>query len=98
MSVHFGAGRMEDPLPGASFFAMGVVNQSGTGTMDRNQLQSALAGSNASISFTVGPESFSFTGKALSSELELLLQLLYAYLHDPGFRPEAFEQVKDQLR
>ena len=98
MSVHFGTGLMEEPLPGAALLAQGVVRQSGTGTMDRDQLQSALAGSNARITFTVGPESFSFTGKALSSELELLMQLLYTCLHDPGFRPEAFEQVKDQLR
>ena len=98
ISVHFGQGRQAEPWPGAALLAQGVVKESGTATMSREQLQQALAGHNITLDFAVGPESFSFNGSALSSELELLLQLLYARLHDPGFRQDAFAMSKEQLR
>ena len=47
---------------------------------------------------TVGPESFSFAGNALSSEFELMLQLLYHHLHDPAFRKDAFNRSRDSLQ
>lgn len=98
MTAHFGQGRQGEPWPGAALLAQGLVKESGTAAMSREQLQQALAGHNVSLDFAVGPESFSFNGGALSSELELLLQLLYARLHDPGFRPDAFAMGKEQLR
>ncbi len=98
ITAHFGKGRQDEPLPGAALLAQGVVQESGTGTMTREQLHQALAGSNVSLNFTVGPESFSFHGAALSSELELLLQLLYTRLHDPALQAEGFTLSKEQLR
>ena len=98
MTAHFGQGRQAEPWPGAALLAQEIVKESGTATMSREQLQQALAGHNLSLDFTAGPASFSFTGSALSSELELLVQLLYARLHDPGFRQDAFTMSKEQLR
>ncbi len=98
LSAHFGGGRQSESLPGAAILAQGVVKESATATMTREQLGQALAGSNVNLDFAIGPESFSFSGTALSSELELLVQLLYARLHDPGFRKEAFALSKERLR
>ena len=97
LSAHFGGGLQSEPLPGLALLAQGVIKESGTATLSREQLNQALAGSNISLDFSVGPESFAFSGSALSSELELLLQLLFARLYDPGFRIEALSNSKKQL-
>ena len=97
VSAHFGFGLQSEPAPGAALLAPHLVRESGTGALNRDQLREALAGTTATLEFFVGPESFSFTGSGLSSELELLLQLLHARLNDPGFRPEAFAQARDLL-
>ncbi len=98
LNAHFGSGRQGEPMPGAALLAQGLVQESGTGAMNRDQLKRALAGTTLVLDFAIGPESCSFDGSALSSELELLLQLLYARLHDPAFRPEAFSLSKERLR
>lgn len=98
LSAHFGRGRQGEPAPGAALLAQGLVQESGTATMTRDQLRQALAGTTLALDFAIGPESCSFSGSALSSELETLLQLLYARLHDPAFRPEAFSLGKERLR
>lgn len=98
LSAHFGRGRQGEPAPGAALLAQGLVQESGTAAMTYDQLQQALAGTTLALDFAIGPESCSFSGFALSSELETLLQLLYARLHDPAFRPEAFSLSKERLR
>ena len=97
LSAHFGGGLQSEPLPGLALLGQSVIKESGTATLTREQLNRALAGSNITLDFSIGPESFAFSGSALSSELELLLQVLFARLYDPGFRPEAFSNSKKQL-
>lgn len=90
LAVHFGNGQLSEPVPGLSRLAEAVVYESGFGQMTREQLDNALAGRNGEVRFTVGPESFLFSGKGLSSELEFMLQLVYTGLADPAFRPDAY--------
>jgi len=75
-----------------------VVSESGVGRLSNEQLEAALAGTNVELAFNVDPESFSFEGSSLSSEFELLLQLLYHHLHDPAFRKDAFTRSRDSLQ
>ncbi len=97
LSAHFGSGKQGAPQEGLSMVAERFVGESGVGRLSREQLDQALAGTNVNLEFDVGAESFSFKGDGLSSEIELLLQLLYTHLADPAFRPEAFQRSREQL-
>ena len=90
IKVNFGHGTLAQPAPGLGRLAESVVNESGLGRLTRDQLESVLAGTTGRVRFMVGPESFSFSGKGLASELELLMQLVYTGLKDPAFRPAAY--------
>jgi zinc protease len=105
LAVHFGRGKLSEPRPGLAMLAEAVVRESGLGRMTRDELDEALAGSSASLSFGVGEESFVLDGRSLTGELELLFQLAQAQVTDPAFREEAYSlamertrQMYDQLR
>ena len=98
VAIHFGRGRQTEPAEGLALVAETVVRESGVGKLSREQLEAALAGTNVKLEFHAGAESFVLTGSALAGELELLLQLAYARLHDPAFRSEALTRSREQLR
>ena len=98
LAVHFGQGRMSEPQDGMALVAEALQKESGVGPLSREQLDMALAGTNVRLDFRAGPESFTLSGSSLSSELELLIQLVYARLHDPAFSPEAFRRGKEHLQ
>ncbi|MDX9834071.1 MAG: insulinase family protein [Desulfobulbus sp.] len=97
VAIHFGQGRQTEPAEGMAVVAETVVRESGVGKLTREQLEAALAGTNIKLGFRAGAESFVLTGSALTGELELLLQLAYAQLHDPAFRTEALARGHEQL-
>ena len=96
-TLSFGKGRKKEPIPGLAMLAEEVVNQSGLGTLDRDELERALAGKNTFAVFQINEESFSFSGSTVSKELALLFQLLYAHVVDPGFRNDAFHLAMHQF-
>lgn len=98
LAVHFGNGLLSEPAPGLGRLATAVVRESGVGKMTRDQLDSVLAGRNGRVDFSIGPESFVFKGRGLSTELELMLQLVYTHLYDPAFRPEAYRRSMERFR
>jgi zinc protease len=98
LSVQFGQGMRSEPRRGMALLAQGVVADSGIGKLTGDQLQEALAGHPVELAFSVGPESFSFAGSALSQDFDLLLQLLYHRLHDPALRPDAYARSRDSLQ
>jgi len=104
VAIHFGHGRLEEPLPGLGMLAEAVVRESGVGRLNRSEMEEALAGHSVEVTFQVGQESFVLNGKGLAGELELLLQVAATRLLDPAFRPEAhqlsmerFTQMYDQM-
>lgn len=92
-NLAFGNGRSDEPenKPGLSLIAQEVINESGLGRMKKEALEEALAGKSTRIGFNVGDGYFSFQGRTISTEIELLFQLLHANMADPGFRKEAFD-------
>jgi len=98
-SLAFGRGRSEEPVdhPGLTELSMAVVNESGLGRLDKNELQAALAGRHTDVVFNIDASRFMFRGKTISSELTLLFELLYAHLLDPGFREDAFLLSKQRF-
>ncbi len=99
-ALSFGSGRMSQPLsqPGLAELSEAVVNASGLGSLDKEALNQALAGSNTKVTFNIAEDRFVFKGQTVSKNLERLFQLLYAHFQDPAFRPEAFTLSTKRLQ
>ncbi len=97
--LSFGKGRFSEPSDkaGLTELAIAVVNQSGLGSLNRHMLETALAGRQTQVSFGIDEANFVFNGQTIPQELPILFQLLYAYIQDPGFRPEAYNLAMDQF-
>ena len=97
--IRFGEGRREEPQdsPGLSEIAQAVVNLGGTGTLDREQLRSALAGTSTSVSFQVEEDAFTFSGTSVPDEIRLLFELLYTRIQDPAYRESAYDRALRQM-
>ena len=87
--VRFGWGEMAlDPdarLPaalGAGAFPMG-----GLGKMDYEQISSALTNTSWMFSLGLGTDSWELSSSPMAEQVPQQLQLLAAYMTDPGFRP-----------
>jgi len=91
-SLSFGAGRSGEPgtLPGLAELSMAVINESGLGRLDKDELKAALAGKNTDVVFNIDPSRFMFQCQTIPGELVLMFELLYAHLSDPGFKKDAF--------
>ena len=100
VNLVFGHGRSAEPrmLPGISLLAEATVNESGLGGMNSNELEQALAGKSTYVDFRISDTHFNFFAETVSGEAELLFQLLYANLVDPGFRDEALELARERLQ
>ena len=98
--VCFGQGKKSEPLskPGLSFMAESVIQKSGLGQLNADQMEEALAGRKMDINFDVNDNYFSFSGSADPEETELLFQLIYHYLNDPGFREETLDRSNIQYQ
>ncbi len=94
-NLAFGAGGSTEPAdkPGLSGLSEAVLNESGLGQMDRDQLERALAGKSTGVRFNIKQDRFLFQGSTVSDEIPLMFQLFYAYLNDPGYRKDAYELV-----
>lgn len=92
VSLSFGHGRSGESadLEGISELSEAVINESGLGELDKDEMEKALAGKSTRVDFSVDDGRFLFTGRTVSDEAGLLFQLLYAYLMDPGYREEAY--------
>jgi zinc protease len=73
----------------SSFLAAG-----GLGKHSQDELQSILAGRTVSGSLSASGDAFVSGAVTTPRDLELELQLLAAYVSDPGYRPEGEEQYK----
>jgi zinc protease len=95
VSVNVGAGRLDLPtdraVPGwaAAGFASG-----GYKAISVEDAQRALAGKIYGMKFAIDDRAFELAGATDPKDLATQLQVLAAYLADPGFRPEAFERTR----
>ncbi|MBW2450700.1 MAG: insulinase family protein [Deltaproteobacteria bacterium] len=89
----FGRGKSCEPLnkPGLALLTENVINESGLGTLTKDEIEWAMAGKSTHITFSIDEDRFLFKGETVSNEVTLLFQLLYAHIIDPGFREDAYE-------
>jgi len=103
VGLNFGFGKSSQPLgkAGLSELSTSVINGSGVGMLNRDELDRALAGKSTDVVFSIGEDRFSLRGKTIRSEMSLLFQLFYTFLKDPGFREGAYilsmERFKQQF-
>jgi zinc protease len=95
-NVAIKGGKVIEPLlkPGLGIIAENLLNESGLGRINKEELKEIFAGTSVDISFSVDDDNFSFSGQAEPSELKLVFELIYSYLKDPGFSEESLELVK----
>lgn len=96
--VDVGRGKLSEPAPGLAMLGRKVINDSGTATLPRSALADVLAGTTLNVNFAVSEESLRWTGEAVASESELLLQLLYSLLQDPAVREQAWVSAGNELK
>lgn len=99
ISVHIGDGQNGLPkdhkVPqwalGGSFIGGGLTRVS------PDDLQKALLGKLWGATMNVGPGSFLLNGQTRTEDFGTELQLLAAYMTDPSWRPQAFEQMQSAM-
>ena len=98
VQVHIGNGKLSAPVPALALVAGGVVNGSGSGSLQRSELDEVIAGKSIVADFKVGESSFVWSGKAIATETEALFQLLHTLVVDPGLREDVFTRVLRDIR
>ena len=91
--LSFGEGRAGVPVGKSALATLAdeVVNESGLGRLDKEALAQALAGKKTDIHFGVRDDRFTLEGSSTPDEIELMFQLLLAYIVDPAFREDAWQ-------
>jgi len=80
-----------DTLSDAAFMSGGL------GQHSADDLRRLNAGKNVGVGFSSSNDAFNFSGGTTPDALLLELQLLTAYLTDPGYRPEAMRIVQKAI-
>ncbi len=105
--LRFGSGLLEVDPEQASLIvaASSMFIEGGLGAHDREELQQLMAGHTVSTGFSVDEEAFVLSGRTSPDDFRLQMQLLTAYLSDPGYRSEAervarrqYDSLYNQLR
>jgi zinc protease len=95
VSVDVGAGRLELPRDHpVGEWATGAFVPGGFGKLTAEDSAQALAGKLYGVNFSIEDDAFQFTGSTRPQDLATQLQVITAYLTDPGYRPEAFERLR----
>lgn len=99
VKVSFGNGQLVVPkdLPGIATLASATFITGGLGAHSFDDIRAFLASRTATISFDIDSEFFALSGSTNRDDLLFQLQLLAAYLTDPGYRPEARRLYLRQL-
>ncbi len=100
INLAFGSGRTSEPFNKSGLAALStkIINESGLGTLEKDEIERAMAGKNTDVFFGVAEDHFYFKGETVIREVPLLFQLLYAHLVDPGFREDAYTLSMERFR
>ena len=96
ISIRTGLGELGLPIdrPDARSIASFTFTAGGLGRLTADEISRVLSGRIASASFGVDGDAYRLAGSTRPQDLLLEMQLLTAYLTDPGLRPAPFEQFK----
>ncbi|MCC7548182.1 MAG: insulinase family protein [Burkholderiales bacterium] len=99
ISARIGGGRLELPMdkPGLEALAEGAFVSGGLGKHSLDELNRIIAGRSVGLGFEVEDDAFVLGGRTTPADLLLQLQLLAAYVTDPGYRSEALAKFRQTL-
>jgi len=93
ISANFGRGEQHQDVQGMAMIAGDVINLSGTKRLSVSDLDFVMAGSSVKLSYRIGQQSSSWTGSALTEDIDLFVQLFHTMLLDATFDEVAFSKV-----
>lgn len=96
VSLRSGLGELGLPTdrPSPQSLAPLVFTAGGLGKLTADELTRVLSGRIYSASFGLDGDAYRLSGATRPQDLALEMQVLTAYLTDPGLRPAPFEQIK----
>ncbi|HEY0600806.1 M16 family metallopeptidase [Brevundimonas sp.] len=96
VSVRTGIGELGLPTDRSDPQALAplVFTQGGLGKLTADELSRVLNGRIYSAGFGVDSDTYSLSGATRPQDFALEMQVLTAYLTDPGLRPAPFQQIK----
>jgi zinc protease len=99
VNLRLGTGRLTEPAaePGLAFLAGHTFIAGGLGQHSLDDLQRLFASKTVGLNFSVRDDAFALGGTTNRDDLLAQLQLLTAYLVDPGYRPEALRQARKAI-
>ena len=93
--LDFGRGELEPrAVPAVDIISGSVFTAAGLGEHSADDLGRVLAGRNIGYSFNVGDDSFSFNTRTTPGDLRIQMDLLTAFVSDPGWRQEGLDQFR----
>ena len=97
VSVRTGNGELGLPAGRISPAAMApnVFTAGGLGKLTADQMNKALTGRIYSAGLSLEGDAWRLSGATRPADLQLQMQILAAYLTDPGLRPQPFAQLKN---
>jgi len=99
VGIRVGTGRLTEPPhePGLALLANLTFITGGLGHHSVDDLQRLFASKTVGLQFAVHDDALTLGGTTNRDDLRAQLQLLTAYLVDPGYRPEALRQARKGL-
>jgi len=100
VNLSFGFGRSAEPanMAGLAELSEQVINESGLGSLKKEEIKRAMAGKNTNLIFGFDEDCFLFKGITVSKEVPLLFQLIYAHLIDQAYRQEAYSLCMERFK
>lgn len=100
INIRFGSGRLSEPpdKPGLALLTEPFFLNGGLGKHSMANIRELIANKAVDLSFHVKDGSFVLGGVSNGKDLLFQLQLLKAYLEDPGFRLEGWRSAKANLK
>jgi zinc protease len=100
VALSLGHGRQDLPADRATPLwaaESGALIGGGLQALSLPEIERVLAGRRAGARFELNDNAFALIGATRPADFELELQLMGAYLTAPGWRPEAFESVRNRM-
>lgn len=88
---------MEDEINSA-VVSTAYASRSGLARLTQTEIQSALAGKNAEVNFSISLNERSIYGTSSNEDLETAFKLVYAFFHERYFRDSAWNQILDMYK
>ncbi len=75
-------------------WAGSALLEGGLKQISSEDMERVLASKTYDANFAIDDDSFSFSGRTTPDDLDTQMQVLAAYVTEPGWRPEAFDRIK----